>query len=256
MVLPKRANGEVGHGPTAPFRSHGLSISKSGVVKMCTEIPRQQGFTLIEMIGVLAVIAILAALVLPKVFDVMGESKVSALVAALKTYEKAVAKYYADIGSILPLDVNGTPKKQVSGDHNQPKSLPARLTLSVSDPLVLTTGLWPKFRGPYLEKFSKDQPPGLGTDMRMPADTAVDHGTAVTDKNRGWDLKGDDGNSDLGTGSHVVFIKLKSVSQRDFLLLDSIIDSDIGATESERYLRGRAKFEVSKDTLRLYLVHR
>ncbi len=55
MVLPKRANGEVGHGPTAPFRSHGLSISKSGVVKMCTEIPRQQGFTLIEMIGVLAV---------------------------------------------------------------------------------------------------------------------------------------------------------------------------------------------------------
>ncbi len=55
-------------------------------MKMCTEIPRQQGFTLIEMIGVLAVIAILAALVLPKVFDVMGESKVSALVAAVKTY--------------------------------------------------------------------------------------------------------------------------------------------------------------------------
>ncbi len=68
MVLPKRANGEVGHGPTAPFLSHDLSIRKPGVMKMCTEIPRQQGFTLIEMIGVLAVIAILAALVLPKVF--------------------------------------------------------------------------------------------------------------------------------------------------------------------------------------------
>ena len=92
--------------------------------------------------------------------------------------------------------------------------------------------------------------------MRMPADTAVDHGTAVTDKNRGWDLKGDDGNSDLRTGSHVVFIKLKGVSRSDFLLLDSIIDSEIGATELEKDLRGRAKFEANKDTLRLYLVHR
>ncbi len=90
----------------------------------------------------------------------------------------------------------------------------------------------------------------------MSADTAVDYGTSVTDKNRGWDLKGDDGNSDLRTGSYVVFIKLKSVSRSDFLLLDSIIDSDIGATESERYLWGRAKFEASKDNLRLYLVHR
>ncbi len=225
-------------------------------MKMCTEIPRQQGFTLIEMIGVLAVIAILAALVLPKVFDVMGESKVSALVAAVKTYEKAVARYYADIGSILPLDEDGVPTKQGNGDSTKPESLPARLTLPRSDPLVLTTGLWPKFRGPYLEKFDKNQPPGFGEDIRMSADTAVDYGTAVTDKNRGWDLKGDDGNSDLRTGSYVVFIKLKSVSRSDFLLLDSIIDSDIGATELERYLRGRAKFEADKDTLRLYLVHR
>ncbi len=225
-------------------------------MKMCTEIPRQQGFVLIEIIGVLAVIAILSSLVLPKVVDVMGESKVSTLVAAVKTYEKAVTKYYADIGSILPLDEDGIPKKQGSGDSNKPESLPARLTLSASDPLVLTTGLWPKFRGPYLEKFDKKQPPGFGTDIRMSADTAVNYGTTVTDKNRGWDLRGDDGNSDLRTGSHVVFIKLKSVSRSDFLKLDSIFDPDIGTTESERYLRGRAKFEASKDTLRLYLAHR
>ncbi len=40
---------------------------------------RPQGFTLIEMIGVLAVIAILSALVLPKVFETMAEAKLISL---------------------------------------------------------------------------------------------------------------------------------------------------------------------------------
>ena len=45
----------------------------------------RNGFTLIEMIGVLAVIAVLVALLLPKVFEIMAESKANALVAAIRT---------------------------------------------------------------------------------------------------------------------------------------------------------------------------
>ena len=87
------------------------------------------------MIGVLAVIAILVALLLPKVFEIMAESKASALVAAVKTYKTAIVDYYADIGSILPLDAGGTPAINGGGDSADPLSLPARLTLDKSDPL-------------------------------------------------------------------------------------------------------------------------
>ena len=47
-----------------------------------------QGFTLIEMIGVLA------ALIIPKVFDVISSSKIDASAAACKTYETAITNYY------------------------------------------------------------------------------------------------------------------------------------------------------------------
>ena len=225
-------------------------------MKTDSRLHHEQGFTLIEMIGVLAVIGVLAALILPKVFEVVAESRVSGMVSAVKTYETAVTKYYADLGSVLPLDVAGTPAIEATGDSAAALSLAARLTLDRLDPLVLTTGLWPKFRGPYLEKFNTSQPSGLGSDMFIPADAAVAYATAVTGTNLGWDLKGDDGLSDIGTGANVVFFQLDGVSVGDFLALDAIIDREIGATTVEKQLRGRAKYDTAGGDAYVYLAHR
>jgi len=216
-----------------------------------------QGFTLIEMIGVLAVVAVLAAMILPKVFDVIASSKIDALAAAVKTYETAVTQYYVDIGSVLPLNASGIPQTQNNGNSATARSLAARLTLSSSDILVMGTNLWPKFNGPYLEKFDTSSPPGLGTNMYMPARVAVSYGMATTGNNRGWDLKGDDGNSDLKSGANVVYFRLTGIGEDDFLELDRIIDTDIGSNDTEKELRGRAKwYSGSGGTLYLYLAHR
>ncbi len=215
------------------------------------------GFTLIEMIGVLAVVAVLVALIIPKVFDIIASSKIDALAAALKTYETAVTKYYVDIGSVLPLNASGTPQTENNGNSGTARSMAARLTLSSSDPLNTGAGLWSKFNGPYLEKFETSSPAGLGTNMYIPARAAVSYGTAVTGNNLGWDLKGDDGNSDLGSGSNVVYFRLTGLGEDDFLELDRIIDADIGGTDAEKVLRGRAKWHSgSSGTLYLYLAHR
>ena len=215
-----------------------------------------RGFTLIEMIGVLAVVALLAALVLPKVFDVIAESRVNALAASVKAYETAVTKYYGDIGSLLPLNATGVPTAETTGDSATATSMAARLTLSRSDALVTSAGLWPKFRGPYLEKFDTSSPSALGTTMYLPSAAAVNYGTAVTGTNVGWDLKGDDGNSDIPTGANAVYYKLVGLALEDFERLDAIIDREIGTTSATKQLRGRAKYDTANSTLYLYLAHR
>ena len=218
--------------------------------------PSETGFTLIEMIGVLAVIGVLAALILPKVFAVVADSRVTGLVSAIKTYETGVTKYYADIGTVLPIDVNGIPKQQAVGNSSIPLSLPARLTLSASDPKNNGKGLWPKFRGPYVEKFDTNQTPGLGAQMYIPSEVVVTYGTAVTPTNAGFALKGDTSNSDIPTGSNVAYLKITALSAEDFRALDGIVDKDIGTTPAEKELRGRAKYDVATTTALIYLAHR
>jgi len=64
-----------------------------------TSTNRQRGFTMIEMIGVLAVIAILASIVAPKIFDAIRDSKVNTFASNIQAVQTAVANYYKDVGS-------------------------------------------------------------------------------------------------------------------------------------------------------------
>ncbi|MCH8040395.1 MAG: hypothetical protein IH977_08620 [Nitrospinae bacterium] len=216
----------------------------------------EKGFTIIEMIGVLGVIAVLGALILPKVFDVVAQAKIEALLTACKTLEGSIAKYYTDVGTLLPLNTAGSPQTENSGDSSVDSSLGARLVLSSYDPLVLTTNLWPKFSGPYLEKFDTNKPPAMGMQMFLPARKAVVYGTGVTAQNLGWDIKGDDGNSDLPTNVDVVYLQLTGIGETDFMAMDKGFDPDIGNDAAEKKLRGRAKWSsASNGTLYLYLAH-
>lgn len=240
------------------------------------------GFSLLEIIGVLAVIAILTALVTPKVLDVIGQSKSVGLTTAIKTYEEAVQQYFKDIGSLRPLTPAGVPMLESTGNSAVVTSLPARLTLDASDPLVLTTGQWPRFRGPYLQKFTTGEPQGIGTSMLMPVRTPVALGTTVTPTNLGWDLDGNDGRSDLPTGGTVVYLQVVGVPQSHFVEIDHMLDQGVavarlwlqqlGSTRTpglaslvalgggpppapQSQTRGRVKYNAATQTLLVYLAH-
>lgn len=57
---------------------------------------RERGFTLIEMIGVLAVIAVLASMVAPKIFDAIRDSKVDTLLSDVSNVRTEVVSFYKD----------------------------------------------------------------------------------------------------------------------------------------------------------------
>ncbi|MDA0739602.1 MAG: type II secretion system protein [Nitrospirae bacterium] len=224
---------------------------------MKSKLQGQVGMTMIEMIGVLGVVAVLGAMIIPRVFDVITESKVDALATAIHTYEISVTKYYADIGSVLPLNVQGIPQVEGTGDSGVANSLAARLTLGSTDPLVLGTNLWPKFQGPYLEKFNSALPPEIGAQMYLPTTVPVAINAPVTSANMGWDLKGDDGNSDVPTDAKVAFFKLQGIGEEDFLKLDQLLDPLIGTDNAARKIRGRAKWDAANNgTLLFYMAHR
>ena len=64
---------------------------------------KPQGFTLIEMIGVLAVIAILAALLIPKVFNAISSARINNASVSIETIKTATADHYGKYGSLTAL---------------------------------------------------------------------------------------------------------------------------------------------------------
>src|SRR5260370_25833311 len=59
-----------------------------------------QAFTLIEMIGVLAVIAILASMLIPKIFEAINSARINNAAVSYNAIKTAVMDHFGKYGSI------------------------------------------------------------------------------------------------------------------------------------------------------------
>lgn len=64
----------------------------------------RRGFTLMEVVVAVTVIAILGAVLTPAVLEHIKRSKVTAIIEDFRVIETAIMQYYADVGSLEPLD--------------------------------------------------------------------------------------------------------------------------------------------------------
>ncbi len=97
------------------------------------------GFTLVELLVVIVVLAVLAAIVLPKFMDSSVRSKESALKSDLKLVRTAISLFQADIGK-YPNSLADLAESDVSKVKDK-------------DGAVVTAGDW---HGPYLDSVITD----------------------------------------------------------------------------------------------------
>ncbi|GAX62687.1 type II secretory system protein [Candidatus Scalindua japonica] len=199
-------------------------------------INSRSGFTLIEMIGVIAIIAILAAFITPKVFEVINDSKVTRFAGEVNGYKSAVTNWYKDIGTIAALTAGGAEDTTENNFHDE---------LISNNGTTTTSGLWANWNGPYIDSVANIS---LGTGLDIQTQPgASGTSTPVATDGTSFDLD-DDGANDM-ENRQVVAIELAGVSATDCVKLDGIIDK--GLTASAKATSGKVKY--SGTTMYIYL---
>ncbi len=181
-----------------------LTLVKNSVLGITMmKSKNQKGFTLVEMIGVLAVIGILASVATPRIIETIEDAKISKYLLNTKTLSVAVAKYYVDTGTYPALDSN-----YPISTHPHTHQLVTNAINAAGDPI---TG----WQGPYLEKEPK-HPSSNTARIRL---------ATTSDARYACDVDGD-GTSD---GTFFMLI-MDTVGDTVGEKISNSIDSDAGST--------------------------
>lgn len=216
-------------------------------------IRREQAFTLVEMIGVLAIIAILASLLIPRVFQAIGDSKISNTASTCNSIKAAVNEYYGRYGLIagpkgVVLTLSGTP--------------------AIAEDWDLTTLVAEGFaEKPFSVKIGNGKMGSANSGSRLRVIDISDNttNTAPADATAdlaegGYNLDGASTTNDI-SGALLVEAVIEQVDAQDARDFNDRIDgANLGATNlTSADQAGRVKYTApvaGKTSVRVYLAHR
>jgi prepilin-type N-terminal cleavage/methylation domain-containing protein len=197
-----------------------------------------QGFTLIEMIGVLAVIAILASMLIPKIFEAINNSRINNAALSYNTVKTALGDHYSKYGAITAT-VGGV-AVPLGGNYDQ---------------VLVTEGFLDK---PWAVRIGDN---AVGTDIVLTAAEAAGN-TPPDGINSAYNLDNAVPLNDAFPAGAVVEAVITGVLIADArelsLRLDGAALSSPDATPLDPDLVGRVKYAVAgaTTTVRMYIAHR
>ena len=197
-------------------------------------------FTLIEMIGVLAVIAILAALLIPKVFNAINDARVNSAIVGAQTVKTAVIQTYANNGRFDA--TNNVPIPNFTVPY-----------VGYDTNVLMVQGLLDK-------PFSTS----AGTNSFIQVRGCQPAGTAPDGVSSAYALQGNPNVNDA-TGTYVVEAVIQGVAEADAQSMSQRIDgpsmSTVGATPGVGDFVGRVIYAKPANAggpceVHIYLAHR
>jgi len=217
-------------------------------MRIISKHPKQpnQGFTLIEMIGVLAVIAILASMLIPKIFESINSARINNAAVTCNTVKTSIADHYAKAG---------TPPVDASGANPVVLALPVEQYDHVP---LLKEGFLDK---PFAVKIGDGVINNANTRVRAFDSSGLTLASVVTAAaDTGFNLDGDVGNLNDVVGSVAIEAVITGVTSSDAVDFNNRVDGPaLGAAINVQDLLGRVKYAAPVNgitTVYVYLTHR
>jgi len=145
------------------------------------------GFTLVEILIVVIILGVLAAVAIPKFSELVLEGEGAALDVNLSELRKAVELYYHEHGGIYPGAVNEVNGNPVSNANQAETSFLAQLTLYSDKAGKTNDEKTAVFRyGPYMKRVKLPDNP-FNNDSDVVCDiVSTDISSVVSDGTTGW----------------------------------------------------------------------
>ncbi len=210
--------------------------------------PRNQsrGFSLIELIGVLAIIGILAGIIVPKVIQATARSKVTSTAASYNSLKTAAADYFGKNGTFPDRSGTGATNGAVANGR-----FDADLIAGGFADKLFTCGI-----GSQLNDSSN-----LRNRTHVRSLDTVSNGAVTITANAGgdnFDLDGNASTADFTAGSKIVALMIPDTAVPDAIELNRMLDNET-AEGTAANLTGRCIFSAPANngttTVYLYVAH-
>jgi prepilin-type N-terminal cleavage/methylation domain-containing protein len=179
---------------------------------------RHSGFTLIEMIGVLAIIAILAVIVVPKVFSTIAGSRITSTVASVNSMRSALSEFGGRYGT-LPVTTANSRLDDLLITANMLEGRFVVKTGAQPGAAIIAGSTWSNATGTWVATGGTSQ----ATQSRIICSTSTN---AVPSTANGANFRLNGGNVSLPAGSRVAAAVIVDVTGVEARELSLRIDGD------------------------------